>query len=70
MSYTTYNYPSKAAVKRDLVKGIEVNCYQPGLGPELSNYTGTVSLEGPHYPKPHKWYGVGEMVDGVLKSIK
>ena len=70
MSYTIKNYPSKVAVKRDLKAGIEVTCYQPGLGHDLTHYTGTVSLEGPHYPAAHRWYGTGMMKDGILKSIK
>ena len=32
-------------------------------------YTDSVSLEGPHYPKPHKWYGQGKMINGLLVSI-
>lgn len=70
MSYTTLNYKSKAAVKRDLARGVTITCYNPGIGGDLSNYTGTVSLEGPHYPEPHRWYGQGEMKDGRLIKIK
>jgi hypothetical protein len=47
-----------------------IACYQPGLGPDLSNYTGRVSLEGPHYPKAHSWYAEGELVNGILVKVK
>jgi hypothetical protein len=47
-----------------------VRCFNPGLGPDLSNHTGTVYLEGPHYPQAHKWYASGEMKDGILVKVK
>ena len=47
-----------------------IHCYNPGLGPDLSNYTGTVYLEGPHYPAAHTWYASGEMKDGILVKVK
>ena len=70
MAYTIKDYKSKAELKRDLAAGTVVRCYQPGLGPDLSSYTGTIRLEGPHYPKPHRWYGQAQMVDGKLVSIQ
>ncbi len=47
-----------------------VCCHQPGLGPDLSNFTGKVYLEGPHYPKPHTWYAEAELVNGVVVKVK
>jgi hypothetical protein len=70
MSYTTIDYPSKKAIKKALAEGRTVTCFNPGLGPDLSRYTGTVYLEGPHYPKPHRWYAVGKLKEGRLISIK
>ena len=69
MSYTTKDYKSAAEIKRDLAAGVKITCYQPGYGHDLSNHTGVVSLEGPHYPKPHRWYAAGRMENGVLVSI-
>lgn len=66
--YTTKDYTSKAAIKKDLAAGVKITCYAPGLGEVPEN--GTVYLEGPHYPKPHRWYGVGKMENGFLVSIK
>jgi hypothetical protein len=68
MAYTDIDFASKAAVKRALVEGKRVTVYQPGIGTVPEN--GTVDLEGPHYPKPHKWYGTGKMVNGLLVEIK
>jgi hypothetical protein len=68
MAYTDIDFASKVAVKRALVEGKRVTVYQPGIGTVPEN--GTVDLEGPHYPKPHKWYGTGKMVNGLLVEIK
>ena len=65
--YTDIDYPSKKAVKDALAKGVKIRVYAPGLGTVPEN--GSVALEGPHYPKPHKWYGTGTMKDGVLAKI-
>ena len=70
MSYTTKDFPSKKAIKEALVRGEVVTCYQPGLGPCLSNWTGSVTIEGPHFPKPHRFYATGMMKNGQLVSIK
>ena len=80
MSYTVINFKTKKALKEAVKAYIDnpdgkawskvgVRCYNPGLGPDLSNYTGKVSLEGPHYPKPHTWYAQGEMVNGILVKV-
>jgi hypothetical protein len=83
MSYTHYNFRSKKALKEAVEKqnkgekifpgwSLErkIRCYNPGLGGDLSNHTGKVYLEGPHYPEAHKWYAEGEMKDGVLIKVK
>ena len=69
MSYTVKNFKTKKQVKEAIKEGEEVRCYQPGLGPNLSNHTGVVYLEGPHFPEPHRWYGKGEMQEGLLVKI-
>ena len=69
MSYTDTDYKSKKALKEDVKAGVEVRCYQPGLGKDLTNFTGRVSLEGPHFPKPHMWYASAELVDGVVVKV-
>lgn len=66
--YTSKDYKSGAELKRDLKAGVKVTCYSPGMFPCPKN--GEISLEGPHYPKPHTWYLTGQMKDGVLVSVK
>jgi hypothetical protein len=72
MAYTVKNYRTKKQIKADLVAGVRIEVFQPNA--DLTGATvpanGTVTLEGPHYPEPHRWYATGKMVNGVLVSIK
>ncbi len=82
MAYTVINFKTKKALKEAVkiynefdnsnvdAANYSVRCYQPGLGPDLSNYTGKVCLEGPHYPKPHTWYAEAELKDGVVVKVR
>ena len=68
MTYTVKNYPSGAALKRDFALGIPITIFQPNaIFPALC--TGTVYLEGPHYPQPHKWYLSVQVRNGVVVKI-
>lgn len=81
MSYTSINFKTKKALKEHLqeyldgessnsqIKRAPIRCFQPGLGPDLTNHTGKVTLEGPHYPASHTWYAQGEMKDGILIKV-
>jgi len=70
MAYTIENFKTKKALKEAVKEEKEVRCYNPGLGPDLTYHTGTVYLEGPHYPEPHKWYAQGILKEGVLVKVK
>ncbi len=67
MAYVRPNFPSKAALKRALAEGKEVTAFPPGLGDVPEN--GTVAIEGPHFPKPHTWYGEATIVDGYVVKV-
>jgi hypothetical protein len=72
MAYTVKNYRTKKAIKEDLIAGKTVEVYQPNgdlTGASVPS-NGRVTLEGPHYPEPHKWYATGMMENGRLVSIK
>ena len=65
MPYTVENFKSKAALKRALEAGHEVIVYQPGpFGPDVKD--GKTTLEGPHYPEPHRWYATAQVKDGKV----
>ena len=68
--YTTKNFLNKRAIKEAIKAGEKVTVYEPGIGAGSEPKNGTVTLEGPHFPKPHTWYGQGVLKDGVLVSIK
>lgn len=80
MAYSVTNFKTKKALKEAVKLWTDnkipkanlhaVRCFQPGLGPDLSNYTGNVSIEGPHYPKAHTRYAYCEMKDGIIIKVK
>lgn len=69
--YVSPNFPSKAAIKRAIAAGETITVFQPnnifGIVPPEN---GTVTVEGPHYPKPHRWYGKATLKDGKVVNIK
>ena len=67
MAYVSPNYKSKRDLKKALAAKVSVSVFQPALGSIPEN--GLISLEGPHFPTPHSWYGRGRMVNGVLVSV-
>jgi len=66
--YTSKNYQTKKALKDDVASGKEVTLFAPGLGSPKRD--GVETVEGPHYPKPHKWYAQVEMKDGRVVKVK
>lgn len=75
MAYTYRNFKTKKELKEAVefyknTNTMAVCCTQPGLGPDLTNYTGKICLEGPHYPKAHSWYAEAELKDGRVVSVK
>jgi len=67
MTYVSPDFKTKKGLKTALAEGKTVYVYQPGMGTVPEN--GRVSLEGPHYPRPHTWYGSGTMKDGQLVKV-
>lgn len=66
--YATENFKTKKALKEAVARGDKVTIYAPGIGNPAEN--GLESLEGPHYPKPHRWYASVEMKDGIVVKVK
>jgi hypothetical protein len=73
--YTHRNFKTKKELKE------AVKAYAEGRGPPISYYQpgpfggnepldGTIYLEGPHYPKPHRWYAKAEARDGTIIKVK
>ncbi len=68
--YAKVNFKSKKALKQAVSDGQRIGIYQVGPfgGNEPSN--GTVYLEGPWYPEPHRWYATAEVKDGIIVKVK
>lgn len=71
--YAETNFPTKAALKKAVSAsrngtGPKVRCFQPG-GMFSGTRTGTDTIEGPHYPKPHTWYARVEIKDFVIVRV-
>ena len=78
--YTVTNFKTKKvmreAVKQSLMAtpqgGIlpPVRIYQPGpFAKPPETYTGDFSIEGPHFPEPHRWYARVRVVAGVIVKV-
>lgn len=68
--YTHHNFRTKKALKDAIANGERVTVFQPGpFGEGVELTEGTVYLEGPHYPEPHKWYAKGVLKEGVLVKV-
>lgn len=74
--YADTNFQSKKALKEAVAnsqkavgKTRPVRYFQPGPfgGDEIQN--GTIYLEGPWYPQPHKWYAKAIVKDGIIVKV-
>ncbi len=67
MTYVRPNLRTKKDLKAAVAADAIIEVFEPGMGTVPQN--GTVFLEGPHYPEPHKWYATGTMKDGKLIKV-
>jgi len=69
MSYVEPNYKTKKEFVTAVKSGVEHRTYNPsGMWQTVQN--GSDAVEGPHYPKPHRWYSSVVVKDGVIVSAK
>lgn len=76
--YTTKNFKTKKQLKEmvdaylnaaaDSRHRYEVRLFAPGIGQPKDN--GWETVEGPHFPEPHRWYAQVEVKDGVVVRVK
>ncbi len=67
--YCRKNFATKKALKDAVAAGQKVSVFNPGLG-EDPPQNGDVTLEGPHYPQPHKWYATATLKEGYIVKVK
>lgn len=73
MAYVTGNPKSKAELRRRIAAGEAFKVFQPGpFGPEPTAAPNhTVPIEGPHFPEPHRWWGIATLnASGTIASVK
>jgi len=72
--YTSVNYPTKKALKEAVAasnegKGKPVTYFQPGPFGGNEPQDGTVYVEGPQYPQPHRFYASCKVKDGRIIKV-
>ena len=68
--YTHRNFKTKKELVEDVKAGKRVTVYQPFTGdffPTPEN--GDITIEGPHYPEPHRWYARATLKDGLVVKV-
>ena len=72
--YVRPNFKSKKALKEAIKNGEKVTIFQPNDmfgNPKASpTFTGNATVEGPHFPDPHRWYGNVKVENGLVVSVK
>ena len=70
MAYVSPNFKTKKALKDAVAAGKDVTVFCPaGIFP-LDTSEGNFTIEGPHYPQPHKWYARVEVVNYQVISVR
>lgn len=72
--YSTVNFKSKKELRQAVADGKKVTIFQPndmfGNPKAARDYSGSATLEGPHYPQAHKWYAQVEVTCGFITKVK
>ena len=66
--YVTPNLPTKAAIRRAIAAGEVVRVVANSPFDKVPT-DGVVSVEGPHYPAPHAWWGRATVKGGRVVKI-
>ncbi len=67
--YADGNPKTKKQLKEWVKSGRVVCAFQPG-GMFDAQTDGPCAIEGPHFPKPHRWYAEANLKDGRIVSVK
>lgn len=75
-----YSIPAQACKVGSLLRNVSgsacAHCYALSRlsvyspGPFPAPQEGTTTLEGPHYPEPHRWYASAEVSNGTVIKVK
>ena len=67
--YTDRNFRTKKALKAAFKDGQRITVFRSGPFAISDPTNGVVYLEGPHSPRPRKWYASAEVEDNVVTKI-
>lgn len=67
--YCLHNFKTKKALKEAVKAGERVTVFQPGPFGGNEPSEGRVTLEGPHFPEPHRWYAQAVLKDGRVVKV-
>jgi hypothetical protein len=65
MAYCDVNFRTKRDLQAAVSSGRQLTVYTPG-GFHPCPRDGQVTVEGPHYPEPHRWYCRVTLANGVI----
>lgn len=65
--YAEGNPRTKRELKERIEKGEKVKVFSPGPFPAPQD--GVCTLEGPHYPEPHRWYANATVENGIIIKV-
>ncbi len=68
--YANKNTKTKKALKEAVIAGEKIGIHQVGPFGGNEPTSGRVSIEGPHYPQPHRWYASCTLKDGIIIDVK
>ena len=68
--YTDRNFKTKKQLKEAVAAGETVTYYQPGPFGGQEPTDGEITIEGPHYPDPHRWWARCKVANGRIVSVK
>lgn len=67
--YSDIDFKTKKELKEAVKSGKQIGAFQPG-GFFPSKTDGKAVIEGPQYPKSHRWCAEVELKDGIIISVK
>jgi len=67
--YVNPNFKTKKELKLAIESGKLLSPYNPSGMFEVPQ-NGTMVIEGPHYPQPHRWYASVVVENGVIVKVK
>lgn len=67
--YASFNYKTKKALKEAVAAGHGGGIFQPGPFGGAEPENGEVTLEGPHFPEPHRWYARALVQGGRIVKV-